>query len=314
MTHSPLAVFSSLKSTSLLANASSSGLFLAIGIFILLFLLFVLVVLVIYVVSMWRVYEKAGMPGWSVLIPLYNNVKFLQINGQPLWWVLLLFVPFVNIVILIFMTRRLAAVFGKGLGFTYGLIFLPFIFYPILAFGKSVYVNTFPPAAPMSEAVKWTLVAGVVFLLVEIYASSFTTRLLELGNTHSSMLVPISIPLGYAADDTYVYYLDRPIYNADPSSFKVDGDYGMDSKSVYYGSQIIPNANPTTFTVLNDGAYATSEDAVYYDGSLIDGADTVSFTDAIDPSGNHNYDAKDSKNYYFEGVAIALPSNLKVTK
>ena len=311
MTHSPLGILSSLKSTALLADASSSGV-LIVAMFFIMFFLFILVACVVYIVSMWKIYEKAGAPGWSVLIPLYNNVKLLEITRKPLWWILLLFIPIVNIVLLIIMTRRLAAVFGKGVGFTWGLVLLPFIFYPILAFGKSEYSNTFPLPAPMSEAVKWTLIAGFLLLLIEIYSSNLTSRLLDVAGTstgtgtgtHSSMLVPFSDSYAYAADDTYVYYQDFPIYGADPKSFKIMGNYGVDAKSVYYRDQAIRDANPSTFKVLDDGGYAISGNTVYYDGAVVEGADAATFEDATDPSQNSAYDAKDAKNYYEFGNIV----------
>ena len=71
----------------------------------------------------------------------------LDIAGKPAWWFLLLLIPFVNIVILILVLAGLAANFGKGGGFVAGLIFLPIIFYPILAFGSAQY-KALPPATP----------------------------------------------------------------------------------------------------------------------------------------------------------------------
>ena len=68
-------------------------------------------------------------------------VVLLQIVKKPIWWILLLIIPFVNIIIGLIVLYRLARVFGKGIGFTLGLIFLSIIFYPILAFGKSTYMG-----------------------------------------------------------------------------------------------------------------------------------------------------------------------------
>ncbi len=93
----------------------------------------------VVVVSAWKIFTKAGKPGWAALIPIYNVVKMLEIVGKPDWWVLLMFVPFVNCIISIIIAYHLALVFGKDTLFTLGLIFLPFIFYPILAFGDAKY-------------------------------------------------------------------------------------------------------------------------------------------------------------------------------
>jgi hypothetical protein len=91
--------------------------------------------------SWWVVFEKAGEPGWAAVIPIYNLVVELRICGKPEWWVILLFIPLVNIVIGLIMVLELARVFDKGGGFTLGLIFLPFIFLPLLAFGDARYIG-----------------------------------------------------------------------------------------------------------------------------------------------------------------------------
>jgi hypothetical protein len=102
---------------------------------------FYLLILVIYIAGMWRIFEKAGKPGWAAIIPIYNIIVLLEIVGKPWWWFLLLFVPIVNIVIGIMMTNLLSKSFGQGVGFTIGLIFLGFIFYPMLGFGNYEYAG-----------------------------------------------------------------------------------------------------------------------------------------------------------------------------
>jgi hypothetical protein len=96
-------------------------------------------ILLLVIVSIWRVYTKAGQPGWAVLIPIYNLYIYCKIVGRPGWWVLLMFIPLVNIVISLILHLELANHFGKGAGFGVGLWLLPFIFYPILAFGDAQY-------------------------------------------------------------------------------------------------------------------------------------------------------------------------------
>jgi|ERR1035437_162226 hypothetical protein len=109
------------------------GVFLAIVPFV----FFALVVVMI--VSMWKIYTKANQPGWASIIPFYNMIAMLQMIKKPTWWVIFMFIPFANFIVGIIVLIDIAKVFGKGIGFTIGLVFLPFIFYPILAFGKSVY-------------------------------------------------------------------------------------------------------------------------------------------------------------------------------
>ena len=98
-----------------------------------------LALVVFLLAAMWRVFTKAGQPGWAVLIPFYNIYVMLQIAGKPGWWLLLFFIPIVNLVIAIITVAALAARFGKGAGFVVGLILLPIVFYPILGFGSAQY-------------------------------------------------------------------------------------------------------------------------------------------------------------------------------
>jgi len=94
---------------------------------------------VILIVALWRIYEKAHQPGWASLIPFYNFIVLLRIVGKPAWWLVWIFVPIANIVVAIWVINLLSKSFGKGEGFTLGLIFLSFIFYPILGFGNATY-------------------------------------------------------------------------------------------------------------------------------------------------------------------------------
>jgi len=94
---------------------------------------------VLLIVSLWKVFEKAGQAGWKSLIPIYNYVVFLNIIVRPVWWVILLFVPIVSFIIIIVMHVDLAKRFGKGALYGLGLCLLPFIFFPLLAFGDATY-------------------------------------------------------------------------------------------------------------------------------------------------------------------------------
>lgn len=111
------------------------------------FLIFLYIALfVVYVAGFWMVFTKAGEAGWKAIIPIYSTIILLKIIGRPWWWILLLLIPIVNIVILIIMWNGLSKSFGKGVGFTIGLIFLSFIFVLILGFGSARYVG--PSGAP----------------------------------------------------------------------------------------------------------------------------------------------------------------------
>jgi hypothetical protein len=91
------------------------------------------VVGLVFIASLWKLFSKAGEPGWASLVPIYNMIVLLKISSMPWWWVLLaciaqFIIPF-----------KLAANFGKGTGFAVGLLLLPFIFLPMLAFGSAQY-------------------------------------------------------------------------------------------------------------------------------------------------------------------------------
>ena len=101
-------------------------------------------------VAQWMVYEKAGKPGWACIIPIYNVIVLLQIVGKPLWWLLLMLIPGVNIVMAIIVYHNLSLSFGKTAGFTVGLVLLPFVFFPILAFGEAKYLGPGGPK-PVTE-------------------------------------------------------------------------------------------------------------------------------------------------------------------
>jgi Family of unknown function (DUF5684) len=108
-------------------------------------ILFMLVFVVLMIASLWKVFTKAGEPGWASIIPIYNTIVMLKIAGKPWWWLILMMIPFVNFVILILVFIALAKNFGKGVGFAIGLILLSFIFFPMLAFGDAKYLG--PQAA-----------------------------------------------------------------------------------------------------------------------------------------------------------------------
>lgn len=103
------------------------------------FSLIYLAVVIFMLVAMWKVFTKANQPGWAILIPIYNLYVWLKIAGKPGWWVILMFIPLANLIFGIIAVVGLANNFGKGAGFVLGLIFLPFIFYPILAFSDAQY-------------------------------------------------------------------------------------------------------------------------------------------------------------------------------
>jgi len=93
--------------------------------------------------GLWKLFEKAGKPGWAVLIPIYSAIVMIQIVKKPMIWMLYLLIPIVNIVFAIRLTNLFVKSFGKSGGYTVGCLLFPYIFYPILGFDKaSVYIHS----------------------------------------------------------------------------------------------------------------------------------------------------------------------------
>ena len=93
------------------------------------------------IIAHWKIFTKAGKPGWASLIPFYNAYVLFQISGFSGWMFLLLLIPFVDFVVLILLYYKLSKAFGKGVGYTLGLLFLNTIFTLILGLGSSKYVG-----------------------------------------------------------------------------------------------------------------------------------------------------------------------------
>lgn len=90
-------------------------------------------------IGRWKVFEKAGQPGWGALIPVYNLYLLLRIAQRPTWWLILYAIPFVSVIPLVLVPLDIARYFGKSGLFGVGLIFCGFVFYPILGFGSAQY-------------------------------------------------------------------------------------------------------------------------------------------------------------------------------
>ncbi len=119
-----------------------------------------ILVATLVIIAQWKIYTKAGRPGWACLIPVYSDITMLKICKMSPWLLLLNLLPLVNDLMVIFgygmflvsmlayvipcilsvmICIKLAHAFGKGEGFAVGLMLIPLIFYPILAFGNAQY-------------------------------------------------------------------------------------------------------------------------------------------------------------------------------
>lgn len=120
----------------LLAQAEGGG-----GAAEMVILLIQLAFVILSIAGLWATFAKAGKPGWAAIIPIYNIIVMLEIAGKPIWWIILLLIPCVNIVVILMVMIDLAKAFGKGTGFAVGLWLLGFIFFPLLGFGDAKYIG-----------------------------------------------------------------------------------------------------------------------------------------------------------------------------
>ena len=140
--------------------ASAFGMLLGLSAVLVVFLL---TILLIYLISFWKIFVKAGKPGWYSIIPVYNMIVLAEIAKQPWWYGLmsflgaLAFIPvigwalaIVGIIFFVLIEYKLVLAFGQGPGFFAGLILLPIVFLPILAFSKDIqYVEGQPNQSPV---------------------------------------------------------------------------------------------------------------------------------------------------------------------
>lgn len=115
-------------------NAFCSGILLYLGISLLIFT-------AINIVAFWKIFEKAGIPGWKSIIPVYNLINFLAIINKPWYWILFLLIPGLHLIILIWGIILLGERFGKSDLFIIGMQLFGFIMIPILAFNNDRYIS-----------------------------------------------------------------------------------------------------------------------------------------------------------------------------
>jgi len=109
-----------------------------------------LAIFVVVIAAGWKVFEKAGQPGWAIIIPIFNIYIMLKIVGRPGWWLVMYFIPVINVVIAVIISMDMAKSFGQSAVFGIVLLFLLCgIGYLILAFGSARYLG---PAAAMPQA------------------------------------------------------------------------------------------------------------------------------------------------------------------
>lgn len=110
------------------------------------FIIFGILMAIFTLIAIWFLFEKAGQPGWAAIIPIFNLLVLLRVANKPWWWIfgiLLGIIPWVGSILMViwsvFIWHGVSKNFGKGIGFTVGLVLLNLVFVPILAFGKASY-------------------------------------------------------------------------------------------------------------------------------------------------------------------------------
>ena len=110
-------------------------------------------VIAVYIIFItWRVFEKAGRKGWESIIPFYNIYVAFTIAGLEWWYLILIFVPFVNIYVAVHLSIELAHRFNKSTAFGFGLLFLNPIFMSILAFEKDTVYTPVDGSSNMNSS------------------------------------------------------------------------------------------------------------------------------------------------------------------
>ena len=121
-----------------IVTAVVAGLGAAFGLVFLTFTILLLVLSAIICVCHWKLFEKAGKPGWTAIVPFYNTMVMLEISGKPISWIGLMLIPYIGIIWAIWGLHAFVKSFGKDVTYTVGIIFLPFIFLPLMAFDKKI--------------------------------------------------------------------------------------------------------------------------------------------------------------------------------
>ncbi len=100
-------------------------------------ILFMVAIFLFLIVGMWKVFEKAGQPGWGIFVPIYSAYLMVKIANRPGIWLLFLFIPVVNFVVGIIMMVDIAKNFGKSSMYALGLLLFGFIFFPMLGYSDA---------------------------------------------------------------------------------------------------------------------------------------------------------------------------------
>ncbi len=108
-------------------------------------------------IGLYKLFEKAGIPGWKALVPIYNMYICTKITGKSIWWFVMLLIPVLNVVVWLLMANEISKVFGKETFWAYvGSMMFPYIYFPMIGFDNNVrYIGPHKPAAKKSSGREW---------------------------------------------------------------------------------------------------------------------------------------------------------------
>lgn len=230
------------------------------------FVLVIFVLCILAIIAEWKLFRKAGQPGWAAIIPVYNVYVLTKITWGNGWLFLLMLLPIGNIVFLILTYIKLAHVFGKGDGFAVGLILLPYIFLLILAFGGSMYQG--PDQKSNKGPVIACVIVGVIgVLFVVVLVAAVTAKIAHMQQDLSAYVQEESEGNDTAGDDANAYYEDE--YEEDDNADIAPVEKTPIEGSEYFvsvvldngeGQQIsVPVIDDEYMSVIETGAYSSAE-------------------------------------------------------
>lgn len=136
-------------------------------------LLFFLVIQIIHFLGTWRLYKKAGRQPWEALIPVYNAVVLMKIINRPWWWVILLFIPIVNLIMIPVVWVETIRSFGRNSTLETILVIITFglyIFYVNYALDvKYIEDRSLQPKTAAGEWISSILFAVIAATIVHTY-------------------------------------------------------------------------------------------------------------------------------------------------
>ena len=203
--------------------STTSGLTGAIATMVLFFLVLFMALSILMFISLWKIFKKAGKPGWASIVPIYNIYIMCEIAEKEWWYVLLSCVPFANIYAMIVLYNGMAKRFGKSGGFVAGMILLPVIFFPMLAFGKDAsIVNNQPNTSNENNMADNTLGAN----------AAVVPNMNEQTMTSNEMVTPNNPVMSEPV-------MSNPVGNVPFGNTSVES--GLNSQNVNVGQNIEPS-------------------------------------------------------------------------